>query len=165
MGELTSDVSAARDHDVLGQFGQLEHSVRGDRMFDAGQLVRRWTPGRAANRDQNFIGCDRLAAFDKFQRVRVDKFCPLFKHIHTRIYLPTHVQSGKAIDFGMEQDYEPEGEGLPEPKPGFTDVREIERRLTDVGIELMKGTETESGPDHIILTDPDGNVLMFDQFY
>lgn len=66
---------------------------------------------------------------------------------------------------GMEQDYEPEGEGLPEPKPGFTDVREIEKRLTDAGVELMKGTESESGPDHILLTDPDGNVLMFDQFY
>ena len=66
---------------------------------------------------------------------------------------------------GMAQDYEPEGEGLPEPKPGFTDVREIEKRLTDAGIELMKGTETESGPDHVLVTDPDGNVLMFDQFY
>ena len=66
---------------------------------------------------------------------------------------------------GMEQDYEPEGEGLPEPKPGFTNVREIEKRLTDAGIELMKGTETESGPDHVLVTDPDGNVLMFDQFY
>ena len=29
----------------------------------------------------------------------------------------------------------------------------------------MKGTETESGPDHVLVTDPDGNVLMFDQFY
>ncbi|MEM9204433.1 MAG: VOC family protein, partial [Actinomycetota bacterium] len=62
-------------------------------------------------------------------------------------------------------DIEPDGDGLPDPLPDFTDVREIERRITDAGIELMKGTETDSGPDHIVLTDPDGNVVMIDQFY
>ncbi|MEM9518185.1 MAG: VOC family protein [Actinomycetota bacterium] len=66
---------------------------------------------------------------------------------------------------GMAQDIEPDGDGLPDPLPDFTDVREIERRITDAGIELMKGTETDSGPDHIVLTDPDGNVVMIDQFY
>ncbi len=77
-----------------------------------------------------------------------------------------HVESNiLTFNPGMAQDHEPDGEGLPEPLPDFTDVRVIEKRLTDAGIELMKGTETESGPDHIILTDPDGNVLMFDQFY
>ena len=66
---------------------------------------------------------------------------------------------------GMAQDYEPEGEGLPDPLPEFTDVREIERRLNDAGIELDRATETEAGPDFIMLKDPDGNQLMFDQFY
>ena len=66
---------------------------------------------------------------------------------------------------GMAQDYEPEGEGLPDPLPEFTDVREIERRLNDAGIELDRATETEAGPDFILLKDPDGNQLMFDQFY
>ena len=66
---------------------------------------------------------------------------------------------------GMAQDYEPEGEGLPDPLPDFTDVREIERRITAAGIPLDRATETESGPDFILLTDPDGNQLMIDQFY
>lgn len=66
---------------------------------------------------------------------------------------------------GMAQDYEPEGEGLPEPLPGFTDVREIERRVAAAGITVDRATETESGPDFLILTDPDGNQLMIDQFY
>ena len=66
---------------------------------------------------------------------------------------------------GMAQDYEPEGEGPPEPLPDFTDVREIEARLVDAGIDLDRGTETESGPDFVLLTDPDGNQLMIDQFY
>ena len=85
----------------------------------------------------------------------------------TKLGLFAEHLEGNILTFnpGMAQDYEPEGEGLPEPLPDFTDVREIERRLTDAGVELMKGTETEAGPDHIILTDPDGNVLMFDQFY
>ncbi|MEM7140693.1 MAG: VOC family protein [Actinomycetota bacterium] len=55
--------------------------------------------------------------------------------------------------------------GLPEPIEGFTDVREIERRLTDAGIELDRGTESDDGPDHILLTDPDGNIVMVDQFF
>ena len=33
---------------------------------------------------------------------------------------------------GIAQDYEPEEEGLPEPLPGFTDVREIAARLERV---------------------------------
>ena len=66
---------------------------------------------------------------------------------------------------GMAQDYEPEGEGLPDPLPDFTDVREIERRLADAGIALDRVTETEAGPDFILLKDPDGNQLMIDQFY
>lgn len=66
---------------------------------------------------------------------------------------------------GMAQDYEPEGEGLPEPLPDFTDVREIERRLAQAGITLDRTTETEAGPDFILLKDPDGNQLMIDQFY
>lgn len=66
---------------------------------------------------------------------------------------------------GMAQDYEPEGEGLPEPLADFTDVREIERRIGAAGVAIDRATETETGPDFIMLTDPDGNQLMIDQFY
>ncbi|MEM9466929.1 MAG: VOC family protein [Actinomycetota bacterium] len=85
----------------------------------------------------------------------------------TKLGLFAEHLEGNILTFnpGMAQDYEPDGDGLPEPLPDFTDVREIERRLTGAGIELTKGTETDSGPDHILVTDPDGNVLIFDQFY
>lgn len=48
----------------------------------------------------------------------------------------------------------------------FTDVREIERRLTDAGIELTDtvGDDNPAGPAHISLTDPDGNAILIDQF-
>jgi catechol 2,3-dioxygenase-like lactoylglutathione lyase family enzyme len=55
--------------------------------------------------------------------------------------------------------------GMPTPKADFTDVREIERRLVDAGIELTRRTTTESGPDHITLADPDGNQILIDQFF
>lgn len=46
----------------------------------------------------------------------------------------------------------------------FTDVREIQKNLKKEGITLTKeADETTSGPEHIILKDPDGNVIMFDQ--
>lgn len=46
----------------------------------------------------------------------------------------------------------------------FTDVREIERRLRDAGIEVAVGVEGGEGPGHLVVTDPDGNQVMFDQF-
>ncbi len=55
--------------------------------------------------------------------------------------------------------------GLPEPVEGFTDVRAIEARLREAGIELDRSTETDEGPDHVMLTDPDGNKIMIDQFF
>lgn len=85
----------------------------------------------------------------------------------TKLGLFAEHLEGNILTFnpGMAQDDEPDGEGLPEPLDDFTDVREIEQRLTSAGVELMRATETEAGPDHILVTDPDGNVLMFDQFY
>ncbi len=62
-------------------------------------------------------------------------------------------------------DGETPGPGMPAPAEGFTDVREIERRLRARGIELERATETESGPDHLLLRDPDGNLIMIDQFF
>lgn len=46
----------------------------------------------------------------------------------------------------------------------FTDVREIEQRLRDAGVEILVGVETDEGPGHVVVTDPDGNQIMFDQF-
>ena len=46
----------------------------------------------------------------------------------------------------------------------FDDVREIQRKLKASGIELDKiADETTSGPEHIFLKDPDGNMILIDQ--
>jgi catechol 2,3-dioxygenase-like lactoylglutathione lyase family enzyme len=47
----------------------------------------------------------------------------------------------------------------------FTDVREIERRLKDAGLELAETAEGEEGPAHVSLVDPDGNPVLIDQFF
>lgn len=46
----------------------------------------------------------------------------------------------------------------------FDDVREIQKHLESKGIQLMaKADETTSGPAHVMLTDPDGNMILIDQ--
>lgn len=46
----------------------------------------------------------------------------------------------------------------------FDDVREIQRRLIENNIELeKKADENTSGPEHIFLKDPDGNMILIDQ--
>lgn len=50
----------------------------------------------------------------------------------------------------------------------FTDVREIEARLRQAGIEIQAGVSPEApdaGPGHISLVDPDGNPILIDQFF
>lgn len=46
----------------------------------------------------------------------------------------------------------------------FTDVREIQQQLKDKNIELTsEADEKTTGPASIMLTDPDGNVILIDQ--
>ncbi|WP_294283617.1 VOC family protein [uncultured Chryseobacterium sp.] len=46
----------------------------------------------------------------------------------------------------------------------FDDVRVIQKRLKEQGVELQKeADETTSGPEHIYLKDPDGNMILIDQ--
>lgn len=46
----------------------------------------------------------------------------------------------------------------------FQDVREIQKLLKSAGLSFDKeADETTSGPEHFILQDPDGNLIMFDQ--
>jgi lactoylglutathione lyase len=46
----------------------------------------------------------------------------------------------------------------------FDDVRDIQKKLKEQGLTLEKGTdETPSGPAHIYLKDPDGNMILIDQ--
>ena len=49
--------------------------------------------------------------------------------------------------------------------PAFTDVRDLERSLTDAGIEIADSDTAASseGPAHVVITDPDGNAILIDQ--
>lgn len=44
------------------------------------------------------------------------------------------------------------------------DVRAIQQSLKEHGIGLEKEAMGESGPAHIMLKDPDGNLIMLDQY-
>ena len=44
------------------------------------------------------------------------------------------------------------------------DVRGIQKKLKEDGVSLIKeADESTEGPEHIIMTDPDGNQIMLDQ--
>ena len=46
----------------------------------------------------------------------------------------------------------------------FEDVREIQARLKDSDVELLHETDPDgTGIGHVVLADPDGNQIMFDQ--
>jgi hypothetical protein len=46
----------------------------------------------------------------------------------------------------------------------FTDVRDIHKELISQGINLItKVEEPNQGPAHIMLADPDGNMILIDQ--
>lgn len=46
----------------------------------------------------------------------------------------------------------------------FTDVRELQRELRRSGIEPTKlADESTTGPEHLMLVDPDGNPILIDQ--
>lgn len=48
--------------------------------------------------------------------------------------------------------------------PGFTDVRELQRRLRARGIEPQTPVdESTTGPGSLVLVDPDGNPVLLDQ--
>ena len=54
----------------------------------------------------------------------------------------------------------------PEAKPldSFMDIREIQSWLDSHGVDLSLRTDPDgTGIGHIVLEDPDGNVIMFDQ--
>ena len=51
-----------------------------------------------------------------------------------------------------------------QPLDEFTDVRELQRRLKEQGVALVsEADETTTGPASFMLSDPDGNPILFDQ--
>lgn len=46
----------------------------------------------------------------------------------------------------------------------FTDIRDLQRQLKSHGVALMsEADETTKGPASLMLSDPDGNVILVDQ--
>lgn len=56
---------------------------------------------------------------------------------------------------GWDQDGNPTG--------AFTEVRLIQQRLREAGLEVGTRIESASGPASFRITDPDGNPILFDQ--
>ncbi len=51
-----------------------------------------------------------------------------------------------------------------QPLASFTDVRQIQASLDAEGVDITTRADPDTtGPAHIILSDPDGNVVMLDQ--
>lgn len=60
--------------------------------------------------------------------------------------------------------FNPGWDGEAKPLAAFEDVRQIQARLREAGIEITTPTDPEgTGIGHIVLEDPDGNKIMFDQ--
>jgi catechol 2,3-dioxygenase-like lactoylglutathione lyase family enzyme len=50
------------------------------------------------------------------------------------------------------------------PLPAFTDIRQLQRRLREQGVAFQQqADEDTTGPASFVITDPDGNTLLFDQ--
>ena len=48
--------------------------------------------------------------------------------------------------------------------PDYDDVRDIQRTLTSLGLELStRADESTTGPASLMLSDPDGNQILIDQ--
>ncbi|HEY0444917.1 MAG TPA: VOC family protein [Allosphingosinicella sp.] len=56
---------------------------------------------------------------------------------------------------GWDKDGRPDGRS--------EDIRAIQRRLREAGLEAGADVEGSEGPGSFIVTDPDGNPILFDQ--
>ena len=62
--------------------------------------------------------------------------------------------------------FNPGFDGSRERLDEFTDVREIQRSLQELGIVLTEeADEGTTGAAHIAFLDPDGNPILIDQFF
>ena len=60
--------------------------------------------------------------------------------------------------------FNPGWDGNAQPVGDFTDVRELQRRLKEQGVELMaEADESTQGPAYFMAIDPDGNPVLVDQ--
>lgn len=65
---------------------------------------------------------------------------------------------GNILTFNPGYDQQAEEVGI------VDDVRVIQARLEEEGIELIERVDSKEGAGHITLVDPDGNAILIDQF-
>ena len=49
------------------------------------------------------------------------------------------------------------------PLGNLEDIRAIQKRLSDAGVDVGATIESAAGPASFMVTDPDGNPILFDQ--
>lgn len=61
--------------------------------------------------------------------------------------------------------FNPGWDGPHAESASFTDVRELEQRARAAGLEITGGNtaDSDAGPAHFTLVDPDGNPILIDQ--
>lgn len=60
--------------------------------------------------------------------------------------------------------FNPGWDGNAQTLDEFTDVREIQRRLKEEGVDFIsEADESTTGPASCMIADPDGNPVLFDQ--
>lgn len=60
--------------------------------------------------------------------------------------------------------FNPGWNGDAQPLKEFTDVRELQRRLKDLGVNMItEADEDSTGPASFMIADPDGNTILIDQ--
>lgn len=60
--------------------------------------------------------------------------------------------------------FNPGWDSSAQPLNKFTDVRELQRRLKERGVNLLsEADENSAGPASIMISDPDGNTILIDQ--
>ena len=60
--------------------------------------------------------------------------------------------------------FNPGWDGNAQELDDFTDVREIQRQLKGQGVEIIdEADESTTGPASLMVLDPDGNPILFDQ--
>jgi catechol 2,3-dioxygenase-like lactoylglutathione lyase family enzyme len=60
--------------------------------------------------------------------------------------------------------FNPGWDGSAQPVDGFTDVRDLQKRLREQGVEFAtEADESTTGPAHFVAIDPDGNPVLVDQ--
>lgn len=81
----------------------------------------------------------------------------IMKNDSTKIGLFQGMFERNALTFNPRWD----GDGNPDGKS--EDVRVIQKRLKNAGIDTGADIDSAAGPAHFTVTDPDGNPILFDQ--